>query len=110
MERVFIVRARRTPIGKFFGSLSRFSVADMGVATVRAANVRRRQPHTKVQVFGVAEGCFDAPALPVELDDLGCRALLQGGGQTPQVLHLPLLDDNDCSDLELVTRHPRSPK
>jgi len=36
MERVFIVRARRTAIGKFFGSLSRLSVADMGEAVVRA--------------------------------------------------------------------------
>ena len=34
MERVVIVRALRTPIGKFFGGLSRKTVADMGVAVV----------------------------------------------------------------------------
>ena len=36
MERVVVVRALRTPIGKFFGGLSTLSAADMGTAVVQA--------------------------------------------------------------------------
>jgi len=35
MERVFVVRALRTPTGKFFGGLSSLSAADLGVAVVK---------------------------------------------------------------------------
>ncbi len=35
MERVFVVRALRTPIGKFFGSLSSLSAAELGTAVVK---------------------------------------------------------------------------
>jgi acetyl-CoA C-acetyltransferase len=35
MERVFVVRALRTPIGKFFGALSPLSAAELGTAVVK---------------------------------------------------------------------------
>ena len=35
MERVFVVRALRTPTGTFFGGLSSLSAADLGVAVVK---------------------------------------------------------------------------
>ena len=35
MERVFVVRALRTPTGKFFGGLSSLSAADLGTAVVK---------------------------------------------------------------------------
>jgi acetyl-CoA C-acetyltransferase len=35
MERVFVVRALRTPIGKFFGGLRSLSAADLGTAVVK---------------------------------------------------------------------------
>jgi acetyl-CoA C-acetyltransferase len=35
MERVFVVRALRTPIGRFFGGLSSLTAADLGTAVVK---------------------------------------------------------------------------
>ena len=36
MKKIFIVSAKRTPIGKFMGSLSTFSAAEMGTKVIKA--------------------------------------------------------------------------
>src|SRR5204863_7234524 len=57
------------------------------VATVRAANVRRRQSHPEVHVFVVAKRFLDSEAPAVELSDFRSAEVGTARGEAPGVLH-----------------------
>jgi acetyl-CoA C-acetyltransferase len=63
MNEVYIVSAVRTPIGKFGGSLSSMSAADMGVVTAKAAIERAgiRAEHIEETIFGNARQAGGGP-------------------------------------------------
>jgi acetyl-CoA C-acetyltransferase len=97
-ERVAVVAAKRTPIGKFLGTLAPLTAVDLGVAAARAALTEASIPPDAVDevVFGHARqaGCGPNPArqvgvragIPVTVSALtlnqacasGLRALLLG--------------------------------
>jgi len=60
MTRVAIVRAKRTPIGKFFGSLDRTDVATMGDVVVRAV-MEGIDVHVDELIFGCARQAGQGP-------------------------------------------------
>jgi len=60
MTRIAIVRARRTPIGKFFGSLSKTDAAAMGDVVVRAV-MDGIDVHVDEVIFGCARQAGQGP-------------------------------------------------
>lgn len=60
MERVAVVRALRTPIGKFLGGLSKLSVADLGGAVVRAL-IDGLDADVQELIFGCARQAGQGP-------------------------------------------------
>ena len=60
MERVAIVRAKRTPIGKFMGGLAPLSVAELGVAVVKPLLDGFPLPVDEV-IFGCARQAGQGP-------------------------------------------------
>jgi len=63
MRSVFIASAARTPIGKFGGSLSSFTAADMGVVAVKEALTRANIEPAAVEevIIGHARGAGNGP-------------------------------------------------
>ena len=63
MERVAIVAAARTPIGRFLGSFADVSAADLGVAATRAALERARVPAADIDelIYGCARQAGGGP-------------------------------------------------
>jgi acetyl-CoA C-acetyltransferase len=61
MQRVFLVRAHRTPIGKFFGGLSRVSVADLGIPVVRKVTEGLEPGSIDELIFGCARQAGQGP-------------------------------------------------
>lgn len=48
MKRIFIVGAKRTPIGKFGGSLSTFSASELGAKVISAVLKQSKLPKEKI--------------------------------------------------------------
>src|SRR5437879_11000649 len=63
MRSVFIASAARTPIGKFGGSLSSFTAADLGVVAVKEALTRANIEPAAVEevIIGHARGAGNGP-------------------------------------------------
>ncbi len=63
MERVAIVAAVRTPIGRFLGAFSELTAADLGVAATRAALERARVPAGDIDelIYGCARQAGGGP-------------------------------------------------
>lgn len=63
MERIAIVAAARTPIGKFMGSLSSFTAVDLGVVAVKRAMAMASLGHGEVDevIFGQARQLGSGP-------------------------------------------------
>jgi acetyl-CoA C-acetyltransferase len=63
MERVAIVAAVRTPIGRFLGAFSDLTAADLGVAATRAALERSRVPASDIDelIYGCARQAGGGP-------------------------------------------------
>jgi acetyl-CoA C-acetyltransferase len=63
MERVAIVAAVRTPIGRFLGAFAELTAADLGVAATRAALERSRVPAADIDelIYGCARQAGGGP-------------------------------------------------
>ncbi|HYQ89244.1 MAG TPA: acetyl-CoA C-acetyltransferase [Candidatus Binatia bacterium] len=63
MERVAIVAAVRTPIGRFLGAFAELSAADLGVAATKAALERARVPAADIDelIYGCARQAGGGP-------------------------------------------------
>ena len=56
MERIAIVAAARTPIGKFMGGLSALTAVELGTAAVKAVLARARVQATDVEEVIMGQG------------------------------------------------------